>query len=342
VAYSAALERDGTNADAFYGRARAHEELAHYPAAIVDARRAVALTSNAKHDDGLRNRTLLVRILGKEYAGGHHRDLETAVARWRFAFDRGDVEAGYLLATHHDRISSPQHHAVLLDLYRRAPTDDSLGFRVVRSYARRGEFAQAREELERIGRRSPDRAKDIAEMIARLDVERDRAEREIRWEEEGEHLQSESPDLVGRRRRIGIRFEVGSDVANTSGALIGFGIYRMHRVARGTAAALRFDWTKLDDDMVEHKAVALGAGITTRILDTRRFELAVGGGGRIELRYGNGIPTATRNRAGIGGDLMLELLPRAVPATLGLRFQYSPTDPARSSTLLVELGFEVR
>ena len=180
-------------------------------------------------------------------------------------------------------------------------------------------------------------------MIAALDKERERVEREIRLAEEGDDWSSGGhPDMVGRRRRTGLRFLVGSDVDNTSGALIGVGLYRWHRLASATAIAWRFDWTKRDDDMVEHKTIALGTNLTRRLLDLRRFELAAIAGVRAELRYGAGIPSPDWNRGGLGGDIGLELLPRALPATLGVRFHHSLTDPARSSSLFVELGFEVR
>jgi hypothetical protein len=77
-------------------------------------------------------------------------------------------------------------------------------------------------------------------------------------------------------------------------------------------------------------------------LDTRKFEVAAGLASRIELRYGSTAMTSTWDRAGIAGDLTLELVPRAMPATLGARLQQSLTDDARGTTLLLELGFEIR
>lgn len=344
TAYTKSLALDAANPDALYSRARAYEELKRYPAAIADARRAVALTHGTALEDGLRNRTLLVRVLDKAYEAGDRRALEGALARWRFAFDRGDVGAGYLLAMHHARIRSHQHHGVLVELYRRAPADDDLGLAVARSYAHRREFDRARTELERIARRSPARAKDIAELIAQVEEDRARVERELRWEEEGRrrHDRAKSPDLAGRHGRVGLRLGVGSDVAGASGALMSIGIYRTHHLARGLAWAWRFDWMKRDGDMLEHKAVAIGGLVATRLLDAHRFELAAGAGPRFELRYGNGIPSSTWSRAALGGDVVLELLPRAVPATLGVRFHHALTDPVRSSSVLLELGFEVR
>jgi hypothetical protein len=44
----------------------------------------------------------------------------------------------------------------------------------------------------------------------------------------------------------------------------------------------------------------------------------------------------------VGGDVTLEVLPRALPATLGVRFNQALTDAAHSSALLLELAFEVR
>jgi tetratricopeptide (TPR) repeat protein len=345
TAYTKALAADGTNADAWYGRAQAHDALTRYAEAVEDARRAVALTGYATHADGLRNRGLLVRELGRLHASGDRGRLTTAVATWRFAFDRGDAAAGYLLAAHHARLASHQLHDVLVKLYRLVPTDDSLGIALARSFVRRGKFARAVEELEKIARRSPARTEEIGEMIAQVDKDRERTERELRWAEEGRssrHNTAGPPDLVGRERRFGMRLEIGGDVRGAAGALVGFGLYRTHRVARGTTVPLRFDWTKRNHQMEELSALAFGGGIATRLVDARKLELAIGIGARAELRYGSTAASSAFDRGALAADLSLELLPRAVPATLGLRYEQSLTDSARSSALFVELGFEAR
>lgn len=341
-AYTKSLALDGANVDALYGRARAYDALTRFPEALDDARRAVALTGYATHADGLRTRQLLVRVLGHAYKAGDHDGLGTAVARWRFAFDHGDTAAGYLLAAHHARLDSYQQHDVLVKLYQLAPNDDSLGIVVARSYVHRREFTHAREELQRIGRRTPSRAKEIADLVAQVDKEQERAETEIRLEEEGRSRSSGSTDLVGRGHRWGMRLEIGGDVHDASGALLGIGFYRTSAVARGTALVTRLEWTKRDDQMEEVDAFAISEGITTRLLDARKFEIAIGAAPRFELRYGNDAPHSAWDRAAICGDLTLELLPRALPASLGVRFDQSLTDAARPSSLLFELGFEVR
>jgi tetratricopeptide (TPR) repeat protein len=342
AAYSMSIDIDGANPDALYGRARAYEALASLREAAEDARRAIALTANATHADGLRNRQLLVRVLGRSYNIGDIRALSMAVARWRFAFERGDITAGYMLAAHHGRLRSHQQHDVLVQLYKRVPTDDSLGIALSRSYVHRREFDRARHELEVIAKRTPARAEEMTKLIAHVEEDRERAERDIRLEEEGSRARSGNPDIVGRRRRFGLRFEVGSDVQHTTSALVGMGLYRTHRLAGGTTAGWRFDWTQRDDVMQEHRAIALAGNIARRILDLRKVEIAAGLGPRFELRYGQHVPSATWGRAALGGDVTLEVLPRALPATLGVRFHHSFTDDVRSSTVLVELGFEVR
>jgi tetratricopeptide (TPR) repeat protein len=342
-AYTKSLALDRTNVDALFGRARAYDALTRFPDALEDARRAVALTGYATHAEGLRTRQLLVRVLGHAYSAGDRAGLDSAVARWRFAFDHGDTAAGYLLAAHHARLDSYQQHDVLVKLYSLAPHDDSLGIVVARSFVHRRDFERARQELQRIAQRTPSRAKEITELIAQVDKEQERAETEIRLEEEGRaRTASASTDLVGRRHRWGTRLELGGDVHHASGALLGVGFYRTSAVARGTALVSRLDWTQRDEQMVEVNAFAFGEAITTRILDARKFELAVGAGPRFELRYGSGAGTPAWDRAAISGDLTLELIPRALPATLGLRFDQTLTDSAKSSALLVELGFEVR
>jgi hypothetical protein len=116
----------------------------------------------------------------------------------------------------------------------------------------------------------------------------------------------------------------------------------MHGVARGTAVSTRFEWTQRDGVMESLDAVAASVGIARRLVDARKFELAAGIAPRFELRFGSDSTLSSWNRAAIAGDITLELVPRALPATLGLRFHKPLTDPVRSSALLLELAFEVR
>jgi hypothetical protein len=94
--------------------------------------------------------------------------------------------------------------------------------------------------------------------------------------------------------------------------------------------------------MGEIQAFGFGVDVATRLLDTRKLELALGVGPHFELRYGDQGMTTQWGRGSISGDVTLELLPRALPAFLGLRFSQNVTDDPRSSSLLVELGFEIR
>lgn len=344
AAYTKSLARDPANADALYGRARSYDQLERYAEALADARRAAALVAHATHERGLRNRQLLVRVHQHASDKGERAALAKTLGTWRFAFERGDNAAGYLLAAHHARLSSPQQHAILVELYRRIPEDDSLGIAVARSHLRKHDFDRARSELERIATRTPSRATEIASLIEYIEDERERHELAVRWEHEGRHAthaRSGHPDLVGRER-VGLRIMLGADIAGTQSALLGLGVYRAMHVARGTGFAVRLDWAQRDDEVEETSAFAFGAAISRRLVDARRFELAAGGGGSFELRYGLDHEDRTWGRVGLAVDATLELLPRSLPAALGLRFQQALTDPGKSSALLVELGFEVR
>jgi tetratricopeptide (TPR) repeat protein len=350
VAYTKSLALDGTKPETWRGRARVYDTLERYPDAVADAQRAVALVGLAAHDRGDIERTLLVRALGHWQNADAGARFPHTVARWRFAFERGDIGAGYLLAAHHARIGSSQRHDVLVELYRRVPTDDALGIEVARSFSRRKEFSRAREELERIAQRTPARTEDIGKLLVQLEADRKQAEQEARWAEEGISARERArriaaghaPDLVGTRRRFGARLSLGTDVRHASSAMLGLGLYRTHRVAAGTAIPARLEWTQRDDPMEEVNAVAASVGIARRILDAHRFELAAGIAPRFELRYGSDTSSTSWNRVGLGGDVSLEMLPRAVPVTVGVRFHQSFTDPTRPSSLVVELGFEVR
>jgi hypothetical protein len=93
--------------------------------------------------------------------------------------------------------------------------------------------------------------------------------------------------------------------------------------------------------MEEISELALATNVATRIIDARKFELAIGAGPRFELRYGGGAHSSWRHGA-VAGDAVLEVLPRAISGSLGLRLAQDLTDAAKSSSLLLELGFEVR
>ncbi|HTR55234.1 MAG TPA: hypothetical protein VMJ10_31345, partial [Kofleriaceae bacterium] len=69
---------------------------------------------------------------------------------------------------------------------------------------------------------------------------------------------------------------------------------------------------------------------------------AVVAGPRAEIRYGYDSAHSPLGRGALAADLALELLPRALPATLALRFDQDATDSVKSSALVLELGFEVR
>jgi hypothetical protein len=305
------------------GRAEANDALEWFPSAVADAQRAVALMGQATREDGHRERHLLVRVLGRWNAAGDENRLRDTLTRWRFAFEHGDIAAGYMLVAHHARLASPQQHDLLVELYRRVPNDDSLGIALARSYRSRKEWKRARQELTHIAQRSPARAEQVADLLAQLEQERERTEEEARLEEEGlsdrerRALAQEGSDIVGKRRRFGLRLELGTDVHTTASALLGVGFYRTTRVARGLATVTRFDWTQRDDQMESVSAFASSFGIVTRVFGTRQFELAAGIAPRLELRYG-GAENSSWDRVALAGDITVELLPRALPAALGV------------------------
>jgi tetratricopeptide (TPR) repeat protein len=342
AAYTRALAFAPATAEAWRGKSRANAELGHYGAAIADARRAVALIGMATSDDGQRMRFELVRALGRsEPVTSHHGELAEQLARWRFAFEHGDVSAGYLLVAHHARIQSHQQHDVLVELYRRVPTDDTLGLAVARSYSRSKDFDRARAEYQKIAARSPKRADDIRYLLEQLEEDRARAAEEKFREEEGFVDRTAPKNLVDRKFKIGALFGVGTDVRGTSSALFDFSVYVSGRAGIGGAGKIRIGALQRDDDTGELGAFQMSATYSRRVLSTRRFEVALGVGPRAELRVGDELPPGY-NRLALDGDVVLELLPRSIPATLGARLQHSLTDEVRGSALLFELGFEAR
>jgi hypothetical protein len=239
-------------------------------------------------------------------------------------------------------VRTHQYHGVLVQLYRLVPTDDTLGIALARSYMHERKFDQATTELRRIGARSPTRADEIAKLLDQVEGERERAERDIRWEEEGTHSRTGWPDLVGKPQKLGVRLSVGGDVHATQSAILGVGLYYNRRLAPATAISYRFDWSQRDDEHEEVNAFGISAGVSRRIFDARKFEVAAGLAARFELRYGGDAAMSPWNTAALAGDATVELMPRRLPGVLGVRYHQTLTDADHNSALFVELGFEVR
>ncbi len=342
-AYSRVIELAPTNSEAWRGRARANSQLDNQAMAVSDARRAVALQGLVDFDGGQRMRFELVRALSRTQPPHARRGtLSDQLARWRYAFDHGDVAAGYLLVAHHTRIQSPHLHDVMVALYQQVPNDDMLGLAVARSHSRRKEFDAAKTELEKIARRTPKRADDIKYLLAQVEDDRERAIEDRFREEEGFKDAPPPKNIVDRRAKLGFRFGIGLDVGGTSAAVVDLGLYGTRRVARGTVLEWRLAWSQRDDDAEEVNAFGGGIAIATRIFQTRRFEVAAGTGPRFEVRYGRDSMDSPYGRTGISWDSTLELFPRSLPANLGVRLQHNLTDDSRSSALWFELGFEIR
>ncbi len=340
IAFTKSLALDSTSIEAWRGRARARDELGEYAAAVSDAKRAVALIGNATSDEGMRPRFQLVRALGR---WNNQAELTKELRRWRYAFDHGDVGAGYLLVAHHSRIRSHQHHDTLVELYRKVPTDDALGFSVARSFMARKEFDNAKRELVAIGRRNPKKNEEVAHLIEQVEEDRQRAIEEAFRAEEGISSRAkDDADVIGRKHRFGIRMDLGVDVKGTHSSQVGFGIYRIKPLDNGTAFSTRFDYTQRDDHDEEVETFGIAGGFVKRVLATRRVDFSLGLGPRLEFRFDRAPMDSSWNAVGLAGEVTLEAVPRSLPATLGVRFQQAFTDPVRGSTMMVELGFEVR
>jgi tetratricopeptide (TPR) repeat protein len=342
-AFTAAITADPTSPDPFRERARALDALERYADAAADARRAVALVGAASQADGERERGLLARVLGHLYDTGD-RDLEAQLVRWRFAFEHGDNAAGYVLAAHHQRIGSGAAHAILVELYRRIPGDDSLGIALARSYAKRRAWDSARRELERVGRRNPKRAGEIAKLADQLRRDEQREELAARYVEAGMDITGRRqlhPDIVGRDWRLGVGVVLGTDIGEPQSALGGTGLYISHGVAPATALVMWFESYDRNAPRQEVDVFALGANIERRVLDLRKLEVAAQLGAGVEYRHDRE-DDAPWNRFGLAARTSLEIVPRGIPETLAVTVVHSLTDDPRSTSILVQLGLDIR
>ena len=70
-------------------------------------------------------RLMLLRALCRKH--GWERSMRKVSPRFarhlRAAFDRGDTYAGYVLADHYERTTSPELHGMIVELYERVPDD---------------------------------------------------------------------------------------------------------------------------------------------------------------------------------------------------------------------------
>ena len=346
-AYTAAAAKDPTIAAIWSGRARAHasrpgddQHLDHYEKATADARRAIALIGLATEADGLPQRSLLLRVLDQTAFGDATRK---SAELWSIAFEHGDNVAGYLLAAHYGRHGDPRAHDVLSTLHARIPGDESLGFALARSHVTRGEYAKARAVLVAIAKQNPKRAEDIALLVEQVDRDAKRIEADARWVEQGGQghaARTGAPDITGGKR-WGLGFVIGADVLKTESAVGGVAVYRDSPLAPGTALALRAESLRRTAYMEDVRSVVLGAGVVRRIIDTRKLEVAAGLGALFEFRF-VGDSDRQWDRAALGAGASLELMPRGIPATLGLRWRQSLTDESGASMISVEIGFESR
>jgi hypothetical protein len=246
-----------------------------------------------------------------------------------------------LLVAHHTRIQSHQQHEILVELYHRVPTDDSLGLALARSFSRRKQFDRARDEYKKIAARSPKKADDIKYLLEQVEDDR-RRDLEERFREQEGFVDRDPPKrLVDRKTKIGIKTSVGSDVQGTATTLMDFGLYTSGRLGKGSAMLTQIGWLRRDDQREQVNSFTAAFTYVRRVLSLRRFEVAAGFGPRLEIR-GNRAMGSPLDRAALDGDVLLQVLPRSLPAVLGARFQRQLTDDVRGSAVLFELGFEWR
>ncbi|HSD86683.1 MAG TPA: hypothetical protein VLB44_04185, partial [Kofleriaceae bacterium] len=147
-------------------------------------------------------------------------------------------------------------------------------------------------------------------------------------------LQAEHDDPVARVH-AGVRMGVGSALRGPLDHSVLAGVYAEVRIAPRLAFVGRLDWTQRGGEMTSQSAAAVSTGIAFPVLDLKAAVITFGAAHRTELRLGKHSGWDT---LGLAGDLALEVIPKNLPGSLGLRFEQGVSDHGQATALLLELG----
>lgn len=359
TAFTQAIHRDEKDPELWRARADTYETLEKWSAAYNDAVKAASLIRGRSMDEGHAIRYQLVRILGRwrEYessAGSTH--LAIALDKWTAAFEAEppDIEAGYLLAEHYGRSPSADSLETLAKLRTLVPDDRGVTLALVRAYKILKKPQEALAELRALAAKDPARASELKEQIADLVKELGPDPREARLQWEAEHIPDPEPSLYLHRHRgtfdpvpnlrVGMKLGAGGGVRGDADRGITVGLFGAARIADRLAFVTRIDYVKRAvEDMTSLDAVALSTGVSIPIVTTLKTTFAFGASHRTEIRFGDrGLPDHRWDRLGLAGDLSLEIIPRNIPLTVGTRFEQMLSDHGRGTSLMFELGVQLR
>ena len=144
--------------------------------------------------------------------------------------------------------------------------------------------------------------------------------------------------------RLGMKLGAGAGVRGDADRGVTVGVFGAARLADRLAFVARIDLAKRAvDEMRSLDAVALSTGVSIPRFPALKTTFAFGASHRTEIRYGDrGAPDRRWDRIGLAGDVSLELMPTNLPLTLGTRLEQMLSDHGRGTSVMFEIGVEIR
>ena len=106
------------------------------------------------------------------------------------------------------------------------------------------------------------------------------------------------------------------------------------------ALVTRVDLSQRAGEMRSASALAGSVGVAARALKSRSAALTLGVAQRFERRFGDMVSELDHD--GLAVDFTLDVVARNLPAAIGLRLEQGLYEQARDTSLLLELGIELR
>jgi tetratricopeptide (TPR) repeat protein len=351
VAYTRAIEREPHNPEYWRARGAVYEAGDRFTSAASDTDHAVALLGTATRDAGHAARYQLIRILLASSAGYEEDTLGDLVADWELKFAlEGDLVTGYLLAEYYGRRPDSNHLQILKRMHELVPGDHGMTAELLRAYRVLKHYDEALALAKQLRAADPARKQELDAIIARVEEDRRLDPLLMQWSDGG--IADPEPSILaaGEQKpatkntahelvRGGLRIGLGTGLRGpatsylTAGVAVFFG-------GGPISLVVRADLSQREGGMKSVDALAGSIGVTARTLSTSSIALMLGAGQRFERRLSKSM--SELDDAGLAVDVTLDLITRKWPAVVGLRFEQGLYQHARDTSLLFEIGVEIR
>ncbi|HEY5922122.1 MAG TPA: tetratricopeptide repeat protein [Kofleriaceae bacterium] len=353
AAYTKAIERERSNPEYWRARGYAYEVVERWSSAIANTEHAVVLLGTAQRDPGHAARYQLVRLLANSRRDDHDvNDAAARVADWEMELVlNNDLAAGYLAAEWHGRAPGQSLVNILEQLHELVPADHGVTTELVRAYRIVKEHDKAIATAIKLRDVVPARKQELNELIAKIEEDK-RAKPKFSWEEDviddpaqeieaaaAVHADEPTRHATTSAIRAGVRIGVGTGLRGPADSYLtvgGIGTWGRGAIALVT----RVDLSQRAGEMRSATALAGSVGVAARALQTRPATITLGVAQRFERRFGDMVSDLDHD--GLAVDFTFDVVARNSPATVGLRLEQGLYEHARDTSLLFELGVELR